>query len=66
MTVYLAYYHNGFYDDYPQLLGVCSSNDCADKLIEYHKQSRDKEEELDDNTRWWTEEKLVLISRADF
>ena len=54
--VFLAYYHDGFTDDYPKRLEVCSSKECAEKVIEEHKRTRDKDMEYKDDATWWIEE----------
>ena len=58
-SVFLAYYHTGFNDDYPELLDVCDSEASAAAVIETHKQTRARECEYKDQAMWWMKVRAV-------
>ena len=62
MTVYLAWYHNGFIDDYPKLLGVYASRALAEAGVQNHKAGRDRDEEYRDRASWNITEEVMIGS----
>lgn len=55
--VWLAWYHNGFTDDYPVLLDICATKEIADSVVACHKKNRNKEYEYRDRRASWVVEK---------
>lgn len=53
-AVYLAYYHTGFTDDPPQILGAYKSAEDANAVLEVHKHNRDRGYEYKNRASWWT------------
>ena len=64
-TVYTAWYHNGFFDDPPELLGICCTERLADLLIEYHKKNRDTEMEFEDEAVWYKRKWTLIENEED-
>jgi len=60
MPVHLAWYHDGYTDNSPDLLGVCVHPRRALRLLKEHKDTRDATYEYKDQARWWIEEKELL------
>jgi hypothetical protein len=60
MPVYLAWYHDGYTDNSPDLLGVCVHPRKALRLLQEHRDTRDATYEYKDEARWWIEQKELL------
>lgn len=56
MKVYIAWYHDGFYDNPSVKLGVFAGECAADEAIQNHKRTRDRSFEYKDRASWTTEE----------
>jgi hypothetical protein len=59
MKVYLAWYHNGFTDSQPELLGVFTSKDKAYKKNYQHQRTADRFCEYKDRACWFITERDV-------
>jgi len=57
--IYLAYYHNGFYDEFSKLLECCASKEIAEEVLRLHKLTRDKENEYEDEATWFIREREI-------
>ena len=64
-TVHLVYYHTGFTDDPPVLLGVCASTDVAASVIAEHKRDRDRAREYENDATWWTETRAIRTANDE-
>jgi len=66
--VFLAYYHDGFCDDWPVLLGVFESPFAAQQFCDRDKVTRDRSGEYRNEARWYTQMHPLLtghIAPAD-
>lgn len=64
--VWLAWYHDGFTDDPPELIGLYATEKLADGGMESHKATGDRTIEYKDRAKWWKEEKQIVWQQPAF